>query len=162
MQVAADARLATYRANSDIIKGVRQISVMDGHATPTCVAYSGGEWDLNGNPINGTTLPFNGGPPRHWGCRSVLTSITKTFKELGIKGLPELPDTGERASDLGPIDRKTTMDQFLKMHDTEWQDEMLGKGKAKLWRDGKITLQQLVSGEGRELSLAQLKALAAK
>jgi hypothetical protein len=129
------------------------------HNSPTCVAYSGAEWDLDGNPINGTTLPFNGGPPRHWGCRSVLTSITKTFKEMGIKGLPELPDTGERASDLGPIDRKTTMDQFLKMHDTEWQDKMLGKGKAQLWRDGKITLSQLVSGSGRELTLEELKAL---
>jgi hypothetical protein len=159
MQVAADARLATYKANGDIIKGVRQLSTMDGHTTPTCVAYSGAEWDLEGNPINGTTLPFNGGPPRHWGCRSVLTSITKTFKELGIKGLPELPDTGERASDLGPIDRKTTMDQFLKMHDQDWQDKMLGKGKAQLWRDGKITLSQLVSGSGRELTLEELKAL---
>ena len=159
MQVAADARLATYRANSDIIKGVRQLSTMDGHTTPTCVAYSGAEWDLDGNPINGTTLPFNGGPPRHWRCRSVLTSITKTFKEMGIKGLPELPDTGERASDLGPIDRKTTMDQFLKMHDKEWQDKMLGKGKAQLWRDGKITLSQLVDGTGRELTLKELKAL---
>ena len=159
MQVASDARLATYRANSDIIKGVRQLSTMDGHTTPTCVAYSGAEWDLDGNPINGTILPFKGGPPRHWGCRSVLTSITKTFKELGIKGLPELPDTGERASDLGPIDRKTTMDQFLKMHDTEWQDKMLGKGKAQLWRDGKITLSQLVDGTGRELTLEELKAL---
>ena len=159
MQVASDARLATYRANSDIIKGVRQLSTMDGHTTPVCVAYSGAEWDLDGNPINGTTLPFNGGPPRHWGCRSVLTSITKTFAELGIKGLPELPDTGERASDLGPIDRKTTMDQFLKMHDTDWQDKMLGKGKAQLWRDGKITLSQLVDGTGRELTLEELKAL---
>jgi len=35
------------------------------------------------------------------------------------------------------------MDQFLKMHDTDWQDKMLGKGKAQLWRDGKITLSQL-------------------
>ena len=132
---------------------------MDSRTSAVCVAYSGAEWDLDGNPINGTTLPFKGGPPRHWGCRSVLTSITKTFKELGIKGLPELPDTGERASDLGPIDRKTTMDQFLKMHDKEWQDKMLGKGKAQLWRDGKITLSQLVSGSGRELTLEELKAL---
>ncbi len=162
MQVSADARLATYKANSDVIKGVRQLSVMDSRTSAVCVAYSGAEWDLDGNPINGTTLPFKGGPPRHWGCRSVLTSITKTFKELGIKGLPELPDTGERASDLGPIDRKTTMDQFLKMHDTEWQDKMLGKGKAQLWRDGKITLSQLVDGTGRELTLEELKALAAK
>ena len=156
MQVASDARLATYRANSDIIKGVRQLSTMDGHTTPTCVAYSGAEWDLDGNPINGTTLPFNGGPPRHWGCRSVLTSITKTFKELGIKGLPELPDTGERASDLGPIDRKTTMDQFLKMHDKEWQDKMLGVGRADLWRRKVITLNQLLDFSGNPLTLAQL------
>ena len=156
MQVASDARLATYRANSDIIKGVRQLSTMDGHTTPTCVAYSGAEWDLDGNPINGTTLPFNGGPPRHWGCRSILTSITKTFKEMGIKGLPELPDTGERASDLGPIDRKTTMDQFLKMHDTEWQDKMLGVGRADLWRRKVITLNQLLDFSGNPLTLAQL------
>lgn len=157
MQVAADARLATYKANGDVIKGVRQLSTMDGHTTPTCVAYSGAEWDLDGNPINGTTLPFNGGPPRHWGCRSVLTPITKTFKEMGIKGLPELPDTGERASDLGPIDRKTTMKEFIGMHDEAWQNRLLGKGRAQLFRDGKITLQDLVSGSGRELSLKQLR-----
>ena len=57
---------------------------------------------------------------------------------------------------------ETTMDQFLKMHDTEWQDKMLGKGKAQLWRDGKITLSQPVDGTGRELTLEELKALAAK
>lgn len=159
MQVSADATLATYRANSDVIKGVRQLSTMDSHTTPVCVAYSGAEWDLAGNPINGTTLPFNGGVPRHWACRSRLTPITKTFKEMGIKDLPELPDTGERASDLGPIDRNTTFDQFLKMHDKEWQDEMLGKGKAQLWRDGKITLSQLLDLSGNPLSLAELKKL---
>jgi hypothetical protein len=87
----------------------------------------------------------------------VLTSITKTFKELGIKGLPELPDTGERASDLGPIDRKTTMKEFIGMHDEAWQNRLLGKGRAQLFRDGKITLQDLVSGSGRELSLKQLR-----
>lgn len=159
MQVAADARLAAYRENSDVIKGVRQLSTMDSRTTPTCIAYSGAEWDLDGNPIGETTLPFNGGPPRHWGCRSVLTPITKTFKEMGIKGVPELPDTGERASELGPIDRKTTFDQFLRMHDKEWQDKVLGKGKAELWRSGKITLSQLVGGSGRELTLEELKKL---
>ena len=160
MQIANDARMATYKANADIMKGFEWLATLDGNTCVQCMAYSGAQWDMEGKPIKGD-LPLKN-PPLHPNCRCVLTSITKTFKELGIKGLPELPDTGERASDLGPIDRKTTMDQFLKMHDTEWQDEMLGKGKAKLWRDGKITLQQLVSGEGRELSLAQLKALAAK
>jgi hypothetical protein len=35
---------------------------------------------------------------------------------------------------------------------------MLGKGRAQLWRDGKITLSQLLNAEGAPLTLAQLKA----
>lgn len=65
--VANDARLASFRANSDIIKGVRQVSTLDSHTSPICMAYSGAEWDLDGNPVNGAP-PFNGGPPRHFNC----------------------------------------------------------------------------------------------
>jgi hypothetical protein len=49
------------------------------------------------------------------------------------------------------------MDQFLKMHDEKWQNEMLGKGKAQLWRDGKITLSQLLDQSGRPLKLSELR-----
>jgi hypothetical protein len=36
---------------------------------------------------------------------------------------------------------------------------MLGKGRAQLWRDGKLSLSQLLDGTGRELSLKELKKL---
>jgi len=156
-QVANDARLATFRANDDLVKGVRQVSTLDSHTTKICIAYSGGQWDLNGKPIGGTTLPFNGGTPRHWNCRSVLVPITFSYKELGLD-IPEVA-AGTRASDLGQLPQTTTFESFLKRHDAKYLDNLLGPGRAKLYRDGKITLQQLVGGTGRELTLKQLNAL---
>jgi len=153
--VANDARLAAFRANSDVIKGVRFLATLDSHTSLTCMAHSGAEWDLEGNPLN-TTLPF-ASPPLHFNCRSVLVAITKTYREMGID-IPEAPP-GTRASDLGQIPAGTTFEDFLGRHDAAYVDDLLGPGRAKLWRDGKITLQQLVGGDGRPLTLKQLKAL---
>lgn len=156
MQVANDARLATFRANDDIVKGVRQLSTLDGHTSKVCIAYSGGCWDLDGNPIMGTTLPFNGGTPRHFSCRSVLVPITKSYRELGIS-MDELPP-GTRASDLGQIPSDISFSDFLKMHDKNYADDLLGKGRAELWRKGTITLSDLLNFKGNPLTLKQLNA----
>jgi len=156
-QVANDARLATFKENDDVVKGVMQLSTLDSHTTKICIAYSGASWDLDGNPINGTTLAFNGGTPRHFNCRSVLTPITLTYKKLGID-IPEAPP-GTRASDLGQIPADTSFESFLDRHDAAYTEKLLGPGRAKLYRDGKITLNQLVDGTGRELTLKQLAAL---
>lgn len=154
--VANDARLNTFKKNSDVIAGVRQISTLDSHTSLICIAYSGQCWDLDGKPIRGSSLPFNGGPPRHFNCRSVLAPLTKTFKELGIDA-PE-PKATTRASDAGPISAKTDFNAFLNSKSQGYVDEMLGKGRAQLWRDGKITLKDLVDGQGRPLTTAALKA----
>ncbi len=153
MQVANDSRLATFRANDDIIKGMRQLSTMDSNTSIVCVTYSGAEWDLDGNPINGNTLPFNSGCPRHFSCRSLIVPATLSYRELGID--VDEPK-GTRASDLGQIPSDTTFDGFLKRHDAAYADDLLGPGRAKLWRDGKITLNDLVNQTGRPLTLEQL------
>ncbi len=154
-QAANDARLATFRANSAILRGVRFLATLDGKTSVQCLAHSGMEWDLDGNPLNGT-LPF-ANPPLHFNCRSVLTGITKTYKELGVD-IPDAP-IGTRASDEGQVRADITMTEWLKSKPTEYVDELLGPGRAKLFLDGKITLSQLVDGQGRELTLAQLKAI---
>ena len=155
MQVSNDAKLETFRENSDIVKGLRQLSTFDSHTTKICIAYSGAEWNIDGNPINGTTLPFEGGCPRHWGCRSTIVPITLTYRELGI----DIDETkGTRASDMGQIESDTTFSEFLKRHDDNYADDLLGPGRAKLWREGKITLTDLMGQHGRPLTLSQLKA----
>jgi hypothetical protein len=145
--VAGVARLEVFRENADVIEGVRQLSTLDGRTSDVCIAYSGGEWDLEGKPINGTTLAFNGGPPRHWNCRSVLTPI--------VDAIPGFEPT--RASMDGPVSGDLTFADWLGTKSKTFQDDLLGEGKAELWREGKMTLQQLLDQRGRPLTLEQLR-----
>jgi hypothetical protein len=85
-----------------------------------------------------------------------LVGITKTFKELGID-LPE-PARTTRASADGQVSDGTSFEQWLSKRTPAQQDEQLGKGRAQLWRDGTITLQQLLDLRGNPLSLAGLEA----
>lgn len=154
--VANSARRETFQQNSDVIKGIRQVSTFDSHTTPVCIAYNGAQWNLEYEPINGTKLPYNGGVPRHWGCRSVEVPITKGFKELGLD-IPEMP-VGHRASTDGAVSANMTMKQFLDTRTDAQLNEQLGVGRAKLYSDGKITLQQLLDQRGNPLTLSQLIA----
>jgi hypothetical protein len=156
MQIANDAKMATYEANKDVIKGVRWLATFDGHTCPRCFPRSGMEWDFAGNPLKGD-LPFVK-PPLHPACRCVLSAVTKSYRELGID-VDEVP-IGTRASDLGQIKADTTFDEFFSRHDKQWQDEMLGPKRAEMWRNGKITLRDLLSQEGRPLTLQQLREAA--
>lgn len=152
--VANDARRETFDANADVIKGIRQVSTLDSHTSRVCMAYSGASWNLKREPLNGSP-PFNGGCPRHFNCRSVEVPITKTFRELGLDIDEVAPTT--RASDQGQIAAGTTFDEYLRRKGKAFQDEMLGEGRADLWRDKKITLRDLVNGDGRELTLNELR-----
>ena len=156
MAAANESAMATYNENLDIIKGWRQISVLDGHTSLICIAYANAEWDLDEKPIPPNRLPFNGGTPRHFSCRSKIIPILKTFKEQGIDA-PELPVHQFRASALGYVKASTTFKQFLKRRTREQIEEQLGKGRADLYLSGKITLQQLLDLKGNPLTLEKLK-----
>lgn len=159
--VASAARDETFKKNDDLIAGYRQVSVLDSHTTVICVAYSGATWDKNREPTGDTTLPFINakgaatGCPRHWNCRSLIVPTTVTFKSLGID-LPEFRPSTKAASG-GPVSSKMQFDQYLERQGKARTDEQLGKGRAELWRDGKISLQQLLDQNGRPLTLQQLK-----
>ena len=126
MQIANDARMATYKANADIMKGFEWLATLDGNTCVQCMAYSGAQWDMEGKPIKGD-LPLKN-PPLHPNCRCVLTPLTKSYRELGLN-IDEMPP-GTRASDLGPVPADMTMDAFLKRHDTEYLNDLLGPGRA--------------------------------
>lgn len=145
-------RLETLRANADVVKGVQQISTFDNRTTEICMAYSGGTWDLDGEPIMGTTLPFNNGPPHHWNCRSVLVPITKSYEELGISQRELLP--GTRASMNGQVAADMSFDKWLKGQSKAIQIELLGQAKAALFRSGKLALRDLVDQTGRKIVLS--------
>lgn len=152
--VANVARREVYEANDDIVVGVEQISTLDRRTTIQCQARDRKQWDMRGNPI-GHKIPYNRGVPIHWGCRSVEVSV---LKPLTINGV-ELPGfrSSKRASQDGPVDSGLTFESWLEGKSEAFQDEALGKGRAQMWRDGKITLSDLLDLRGNPLTLAQLR-----
>lgn len=151
--VSSGARELMYEENKSVIKGKLYVAVLDNRTSIQCIAYDGSVYDMDNKPINGTKLPYRD-LPAHWNCRSMYIPVLKTFKELGIN-LPEMPRSTRSSMD-GQVPDDTTFKTFLEKKSVEFQNEVLGKGKAQLWRDGKITLQQLVDQTGNPLPLKDL------
>ena len=156
--VMSEARRDAYRQNDDVIKGIQQISSLDSRTTILCRAYDGATWDLNKQPIMGTKLPYGTGCPRHFGCRSVEVPLMKDLEEiLGVPGMSEMP-LSTRSSIDGQISTDVTFDQWMKSRPVSEQIEVLGKGRQKLYADGKLTLADMLNpNTGQMMSLKALR-----
>ena len=157
--VANDTRVASLEANANIIKAVQWVSTLDSRTSEICVVRSGKTWTYPEFKPIGHKIPWNGGPPAHWNCRSTFIPVTKSFAELTGGKIKDTIEPATRASMDGQVAADLTFDQFLKNKPPEFADKMLGKGRAELWRSGKITLNQLLDQRGNPLTLAQLKRL---
>lgn len=81
----------------------------------------------------------------------------KSFRELGLD-IDEI-EPGTRSSMDGQVSSGTTFNEWLKGKSPQFQKDYLGAGRYELYKDGKITLSQLVNQQGRTLSLAELRGL---
>ncbi len=148
--VANDARMAVFEANADVIRCLVHVSTLDGHTcVQQCIPRSGKKWTvIEKKPIAPNKFPFKQAP-LHFKCRC-LTSAQSIYS-------PKESTPGfERASSIGPVDAKITFDEYLKRVPPAQVEEMLGKGRYQLWKDGKITTSQLLDQTGRELTLKEL------
>ena len=152
-QVGNNARQAVYEANDDVVTATAWLATLDSHTCPRCIARSGLIWKNNSDhtPI-GHSVPYQI-PPIHFNDRCILTPIVDS--EYLPKGLP----VGERASSLGPVKADITFKEYLDLVDENQVEDMLGKGRAEMFKSGQITLRQLIDQQGNELSLAELKSL---
>lgn len=157
--VANESRLETFRQNSDVIDHVVWLATLDGSTCPEiCGPRDLKPYTLMDDPPEpiGHAMDWNGGPGAiHWGCRCIVTAGRKTFAQLGVD-LPE-PKKGTRASQFGPVAADMTFEQFLNRRGAAFQEEVLGPGRTQLWRDKKLTLQQLLDLRGNPLSLQKLR-----
>ena len=171
--VSDAARDETYAANSDVVKGVQWISTLDSRTCMTCMNLDGKTFDIGDKP----------GVPHH-GCRCSDAPILKSWKELGIPGLKELPpgtrassaitkaekkrirklpkdEKGEIMSKLnGQVPATTTYPAWLKKQTIEVQNEALGIKRAQLFRSGQLKLNEFIDRRNRPLTLKQLEKLA--
>ena len=66
---------------------------------------------------------------------------------------------GTRASYEGPVSNKLTYSGFLKGQSKEFQDEVLGVERAKLFRSGAVRLEKFTDDDNRVIPLGRLREL---
>ena len=133
--VSSQAREATYK-KSNVVKAVRWVSTLDGSTTMICAG------------LDGKTDPGELGaerPPAHFNCRSTTTPVLKSWKELGINLKESAPGTrAQMPGSKGVATADTTYGQWLKRQPKGFQDDVLGKERAKLFRSGKVRIDRFV------------------
>jgi hypothetical protein len=88
--------------------------------------------------LDGTLVPIGHGPrpPQHPNCRSFM--------------VPILP---------GEEDNLITYPEWLRKQSVKFQNEVLGPGRAKLWREGKVSAGDFVDRSGKVLTIERLRKL---
>lgn len=136
---ATVARNEVMRNNNDILDGERFIATLDMRTTLTCSGYDREQFPVGEGPI----------PPLHHGCRSTRAPVVKRQYSVSNK-------SGERASMEGPVDARTTYNSWLKRQPSDFQDDVLGPERAKLFRQG-LSVDRFTDDKGRVLNLKQLR-----
>ena len=157
--VSNQARQSVYQANDDVIKGYEHLSTLDSRTSFVCSSRDGAMWDTNGKGLNaqGRKNRYQV-PPLHFNCRSTLVPVLKSWEELGIDGLDEIP-RGTRSSLDGQISSGTNFEKWIGGKDATFQKKYLGAGRYELWKSGKITFSDLVNQQGRTLNMSELQGL---
>lgn len=140
---ASVARNEVYEANSAFLDGYRWISTLDGRTTFICASRDNNLYQVGLGPM----------PPAHWGCRS--TTIPVVSDEFGIGAKV----TGKRASVGGPVDSRITYGGWLKRQPKEFIDEALGVERSKMFRAGKLKIEQFVDPTGRVYTINELERM---
>lgn len=174
--VANQSREALYAANSDIVEQVRWTSTLDGRTSQICQSRDGKTYDLDQGPR----------PPAHPNCRSITTPVLKSWDDLAKPGALK-PGRGAadmdrlfqknlkkqgfssdeikgikrntRASMNGQVPNDLTYSDWFKRQPAEFQNDTLGRTKAKLFRDGNLSLDKFVDPTtGRSFTLSEIKS----
>lgn len=143
--VASAAHFETYRQNQDVTTSFEYVATLDSRTTLICASLDGRTWRFDD--------PEARRPPQHVNCRSVIVPRID-WAALGI----DAPAEGSRASMDGQVSGALRYEDWLRAQPVTRQNEVLGPARAQLFRDGKVTLRDLVRTDGRTVPVAGLLA----
>ena len=153
--ISQTARQAMTDANAELVKAVQWVSTLDGRTSPMCRIRDGLKYTTDHKPI-GHKVPWGDGPGRlHFNCRSVSVPVLKSWKDLGIDA-DDLPE-GTRASMDGQVPADMTFAQWFAKQSSARQDEIVGRSRGLLFRQGRLSFDRFYDDKGRYLTLDQLR-----
>ena len=142
--VASVSRFETWKQNSNVVKGYRWVSALDSRTTDVCQALDGQVFTVGNGPK----------PPAHIRCRST------TIAELDSK-YDYLKEGRTRAAKGGPVDGNKDYYHWLKDQSIEFQDDVLGPVRGRLFRDGGLSIQRFkelqLDKKFRPITLAEMR-----
>lgn len=124
----------------ELVPRYRYVAVRDGRTTPICRALDGQEFRFDD--------PRAKRPPQHVNCRSTIVAIPD-YENLGIPA----PNTIKGGFTMG------SYSGWLRTQPTATQDAILGQTGAKLFREERATLAELVTDDGRRMTASALQTL---
>lgn len=145
ISVSANAREEVYKANEDLIKGVRWLATLDSRSCIACSSLDGKVFKVGEGPR----------PAIHTNCRCTTTPVVKSLKEMGLSD-KDFP-VGTRASMNGQVPADLTYNEWLRQQSAAIQDEALGVAKGKLFREGKLPIRAFTNRQNRVLTLDELE-----
>ena len=178
--VQNEAKQALYEANADVIKREQYVATLDARTTIICASTDGKTFargkglipplhfrcrSLRVPYINPENLHNRGYDSRTE--KELLAEFTAANKLAPVKSRNALPygtktsfddyARGSQARLVGQVPAKTTYNKWLKTQTNDFQDQVLGPTRAKMFRKGDIALDKFVARDGDVLTLDQLK-----
>ena len=144
-QVSNQTRIETMKANEDVLEGYEWVATLDSRTTIICASRDGNVY---------TNYDTDPKPPAHFNCRSTITFKVDPKYDLGqdLKGTRPAKGSGGKQN----VNNETNYSQWLRKQSKEFQEEVLGKNKAKIFRDG-LPLDRFIDENGKPLSLKALE-----
>jgi SPP1 gp7 family putative phage head morphogenesis protein len=177
--VANSARADFMDENSDIITAELYVATLDARTTPICRALDGKTFPLGTGPrpplhFNCRSLRVAALDGDMLGQRPAKASTTKQLLRefTDDQGIPKVTSRDDlprgyktdydafarkRVRELtGRVPSATNYQTWLTSQSKQFQEDTLGVTRAKLFRDGGLTLDRFVAANGTELTLGQL------
>lgn len=187
--VAGDARSTFYRSNDDILTVERYTAILDGRTSLICISLDGTIVKIGHGPrspqhrnCRSYMVPIVTGQSMAdaLGERPfVRDSRTKRMRQIDFR--KEARDKAGKTwstltpkqrtnalnkirrnwlrDNVGVISEPMTYEDWLKRQPVAFQNEVLGRGRAKLWRAGKIDAGDFLGRSGKTLTLDELRKL---
>lgn len=161
VHAGTQAREEVYKENKDVILQFRYLATLDKRTCPVCGPLDG---KLVNNYNDLPTLPI------HSSCRCLVMAVTRFDEPITRPAVLETEDTvvhhrdgststKHRPTKVQQVDSTTTWSTFFKQRPESWQREVLGPGRFQLWKDGKISLDDMKDKFHAPRTLKELNAL---
>lgn len=178
--VANQSKVEYYEENKDIFEGELYVATLDGRTTIVCMGYDGKVYPIGEGPrppvhwqcrslriatINGEVVGDR--PARAFTEKQLLREYSqqKGFRTpskrdalpRGHKGSYDAFKRRRMRELTGTVPAKTTYSEWLRRQSKEFQDDVLGPARGKLFRAGRVKLDKFTNRAGDKLTLRELR-----